>query len=280
MRASANERTTTVHEAIHPSAPGDETAMPLMLDRRARIATMVRQRGSVRVQELAELFQVSPVTIRTDLVQLEKEGALVRDRGGAVAALPPSALVAFEQRTTQRQEIKERIGRAAAALVDPGDTILLDAGTTVVEMVRHLPQSAPLTVVTNALNVALELRALSDARVLLLGGTINYATFGTLGPIAEQGLDDLNVQKLFLAAETVDLAAGVTDSTLEIAQVKRAMVRAARQVILLADSSKWGRTGFIKVVALNAVHTVIVDEGLPTSDRAALERLGVGVIVV
>lgn len=269
-----------MHEAIHPSAPGDETAMPLMLDRRARIATMVRQRGSVRVQELAELFQVSPVTIRTDLVQLEKEGALVRDRGGAVAALPPSALVAFEQRTTQRQEIKERIGRAAAALVDPGDTILLDAGTTVVEMVRHLPQSAPLTVVTNALNVALELRALSDARVLLLGGTINYATFGTLGPIAEQGLDDLNVQKLFLAAETVDLAAGVTDSTLEIAQVKRAMVRAARQVILLADSSKWGRTGFIKVVALNAVHTVIVDEGLPTSDRAALERLGVGVIVV
>lgn len=269
-----------MQQPLHPGPAPAEATTPLMLDRRARIAALVRQRGSVRVQDLAELFQVSPVTIRSDLVQLEKEGALVRDRGGAIAAGQPSALVAFEQRATIRQQVKERIGRAAAALVDPGDTILLDAGTTVVEMVRHLPPAAPLNVVTNALNVALELRALSEVRVLLLGGTINYATFGTLGPLAEQGLEGLNVQKLFLAAETVDLVAGVTDSTLEIAQVKRAMVRAARQVILVADSSKWGRTGFIKVLPLSGVHTVVVDAGLPESERAALERMGVDVVVV
>lgn len=271
---------TPVSQPAHPGEPLAD-ATPLMLDRRARIAALVRQRGSVRVHELAELFQVSPVTIRTDLVQLEKEGALVRDRGGAIAAAgPPSALVAFEQRATIRQQVKERIGRAAAALVEPGDTILLDAGTTVVEMVKYLPQAAQLNVVTNALNVALELRALSEVRVLLLGGTINYATFGTLGPLAEQGLEGLNVQKLFLAAETVDLAAGVTDSTVEIAQVKRAMVRAARQVILLADSSKWGRTGFIRVAPVSALHTVVVDAGLPEPERAALERMGVRVLVV
>lgn len=268
---------------MQQSSPPEELAespSPLMLDRRARISALVRQRGSVRVQELAELFQVSSVTIRTDLVQLEKDGALVRDRGGAVAAGHTSALVAFEQRTTINQQVKARIGRAASTLVVPGDTILLDAGTTVVEMIKHLPQNAPLTVVTNALNVAIELRAFSEVRVVLLGGTINYATFGTLGPMAEQALGGLNVQKLFLAAETVDLHAGVTDSTIEIAQVKQAMARASREIILLADSSKWGRTGFIKVVAMSAIGTVIVDDGLPEADRAALERMGVEVIVV
>lgn len=260
----------------YPSEPDT----PLMLDRRGRIATMVRQRGSVRVQELAELFQVTPVTIRTDLVQLEKDGLLVRDRGGAVATTPRSALVAFDQRTSMHLAAKQRIGRAAAALVEPGDTILLDAGTTVVEMVRHLPQPGPLTVVTNALNVGLELQALREARVILLGGTINYPTFGTLGPLAERSLEGLVVEKLFLAAETVDIGAGVTDSTIEIAEIKRAMVRAARQIILLADSSKWGRTGFIKVLPLSTVHTVVCDAGLSEADRAGLERLGVRALIV
>jgi DeoR/GlpR family transcriptional regulator of sugar metabolism len=250
-----------------------------MLDRRGRIATLVRQRGSVRVQELAELFQVSPVTIRTDLVQLEKDGQLVRDRGGAVAAAERSALVAFDTRSSLHLQAKQQIGRAAAALVAPGDTILMDAGTTVVEMVPHLPQAGPLTVVTNALNVGLALQSRRDTRVVLLGGTINYATFGTLGPLAEGELERLVVEKLFLAAETIDNGAGVTDSTIEIAQLKRAMVRAARQVILCADSSKWGRLGFIKVAPLSAVHTVVTDAGLPQADQLALERLGIHVVI-
>lgn len=257
----------------------NEADTPLMLDRRSRIAAIVRRRGSVRVQELAEQFQVSPVTIRSDLVQLEKEGLLVRDRGGAVAVSQRSALVAFDARTSMHLSAKQEIGRAAAALVAPGDTIFMDAGTTVVEMVPHLPHAGPLTVVTNALNVGLALQSLPEARVMMLGGSLNYATFGTLGPMAEHDLEGLMVQKLFLAAETVDIAAGVTDSTIEIAQLKRAMVRAAQQIILLADSSKWGHTGFIKVAPLSAVHTVVSDAGLGAADRTALERLGVRVII-
>jgi len=263
-------------------SPDEQAAedTPLMLDRRARIAAMVRQRGSVRVQELSERFQVSAVTIRTDLVQLEKDGVLIRDRGGAVACGQGSALVAFDQRTALHLEAKQRIGQAAAALVQPGDTILMDAGTTVVEMSWHLLQISPLTVVTNALNVALELRAAPAARVLMLGGTINYATFGTLGPLLDQNLSDLAVQKLFLAAESVDVGAGVTDSTPEIAHAKRALARAARQVILLADSSKWGKVGFIKVLPLEQIQTVVTDSGLPESTRAALEQAGLELIVV
>jgi DeoR/GlpR family transcriptional regulator of sugar metabolism len=165
-------------------------------------------------------------------------------------------------------------------LVVPGDTILMDAGTTVVEMTRHLHQVASLNVVTNALNVAVEMGALPAVQVLLLGGMMNYATYSTLGPLVEQSLNDLVVQKLFLAAESVDASIGVTDTTMEIAQVKRVMVQAARRVILLADSSKWQRTGFIKVVPLNAIDTIITDTGLSNADRAAIERLGVELILV
>jgi DeoR/GlpR family transcriptional regulator of sugar metabolism len=251
-----------------------------MLDRRARIVELVRQQGSARVSELAERFGVTPVTIRSDLAQLEREGALVRDHGGAVASAPASALIAFEQRTGMEREAKQRIGEAAASFVEPGDSILLDAGTTVVEMVRHLRQQTPLTIVTNALNVAAELRNLSGAEVWMLGGTLNYATFGTLGPLVEQSLRDLVVQKLFLAAESIDPVFGVTDSTLEIAQVKRAMAGAARQIFLLADSSKWRRSGFIKVLPFSAIHTLITDDGLPDQARRAVEQAGVRLLLV
>lgn len=253
---------------------------PLMLDRRTRIAELVRQQGSARVSELARLYGVTPVTIRSDLAQLEREGVLIRDHGGAVATTPASALIAYDQRAGMATGAKRRIGAAAAAFVAPGDTVLLDAGTTVVEMVEHLRPLSPLTIVTNALNVAAELHGLPDARVLMLGGTINYDTFGTLGPQVEQSLGEIVVQKLFLAAESVDPAYGVTDSTPEIAQMKRAMVGAARQVYLLADSSKWQRAGFIKVIPFERITAVITDRELPEAARRAVEQAGSEVVLV
>jgi DeoR/GlpR family transcriptional regulator of sugar metabolism len=253
-----------------------------MIRRRAAasIRRYLAKRKLAHFRDLADMFQVSLVTIRSDLAQLEKEGLLTRDRGGAGPTAHGNALIAFDTRTGLHLEEKRRIGQAAARLVVPGDTILMDAGTTVVEMTRHLHQVASLNVVTNALNVAVEMGALPAVQVLLLGGMMNYATYSTLGPLVEQSLNDLVVQKLFLAAESVDASIGVTDTTMEIAQVKRVMVQAARRVILLADSSKWQRTGFIKVVPLNAIDTIITDTGLSNADRAAIERLGVELILV
>lgn len=258
------------------------TKAPLMLDRRTQITDLVRQQGVVRVQDLAERFQVSEVTIRNDLAQLEKESIIIRDRGGAVlnSSASSNMLIAFEQRTGLYQEEKRRVGQAAARLVSAGDTIGMDAGTTVVEMAKHLSHVSPLTVVTNALNVAAEMGAFPDAHVLLLGGTVSYATFSTLGPLVEQSLHDLVVQKVFLAAQSLDSEAGVTDTSLEIAQTKRAMVRVARQVILVADSSKWQRPGFIKVVPFDVIHTVVSDTNLPREARMAIERRGIELILV
>lgn len=256
---------------------------PMTHQRRARIADLVREQGAMRVNELAARFQVSEVTIRNDLGQLEKNGQLVRDRGGAVpvgSARQITSLLAVEERAHLQTDEKRRIARAAAALVSPGDTIIMDAGTTVVEMAPFLAGIASLTVVTNALNVALEVAARTSARIILLGGTFSRESSSTLGSLAEQTLGGLLVQKAFLGVQAFDLENGLTDTTHEIAEAKRAMIRASRRVILLADSTKLGRSGFIKVAPLTAVHTLISDTGLPEEARAALDRLGVEVALV
>jgi DeoR/GlpR family transcriptional regulator of sugar metabolism len=185
-----------------------------------------------------------------------------------------------DQRAALNLEQKRRIAQAAAALIAPGDTIIMDAGTTAVEMVAALTSIKPLTVVTNALNVALELGARSEAHVVLLGGTLNRESSSTLGPIAEHNLDQLVVQKLFLGTQAMNLEHGLTDSTIEIAQVKRAMIRNARQVILLTDSSKWDMVGFTKVAPLSEIDTIICDTGLPEEARAAIQHLGVELVLV
>jgi DeoR family transcriptional regulator of aga operon len=255
----------------------------MILQRRAQIAELVRQSGAARVADLAERFQVSEVTIRNDLVQLEKQGQLIRDRGGALPldhAREITSLLAVEQRAHLQIAEKQRIARAAAQLVSPGDTILMDAGTTVVEMAPHLAGITPLTVVTNALNVALEVATKTDARIILLGGNFSRESSSTLGSLAEQTLGELRVQKAFLGTQAFDLEHGLTDTTMEIAQVKRAMIRAARRVILLMDSTKLGHSGFIKVAPLTAVQMLITDTGLPEVARLEIERLGVEVQTV
>jgi DeoR family transcriptional regulator, aga operon transcriptional repressor len=165
-------------------------------------------------------------------------------------------------------------------LFSPGDTIIMDAGTTVVEMAPHLAGIADLTVVTNALNVAGEVSAATGARVILLGGAVSRESNSTLGPMAEQSLNELVVQKVFLGTQALDLKLGLTDTSIEIAQIKRAMLGVARQAILLTDSSKWGRAGFVKVAPLTAFQTIVIDTGLPEDAQPAIERLGVEVLVV
>lgn len=254
----------------------------MVLQRRAQIVDLTKKQGAVRVADLAELFQVSEVTIRNDLVQLEKEGVLTRDRGGAVnvgSTRDVRSLLAVEQRAHIQTDEKQRIAKAAAQLVEPGDTIVMDAGTTVVEMAPYLANVGSLTVVTNALNVALEMAAQTTARIILLGGTFSRESTSTLGSLAEQTLGELLVQKAFLGTQAFDLDHGFTDTTLEIAQVKRAMIRSARRVVLLTDSSKLGRSGFIKVAPLSAVQTLITDNALPTEAKHAIERMGVEVVM-
>ncbi len=250
--------------------------------RRRQILDLVRSEGSAHVTALAQTFSVSTVTIRNDLAQLEKAGELLRDRGGAIPPPTPrqvTHLAGLNERATLNLKAKLGIGQAAAQLVQPGDTIIMDAGTTVVQMASRLEAIRPLTVVTNALNVALAVGTSTDAQVILLGGTLSREASSSVGPLTEQTLENLTVQKLFLGTQALDLEDGLTDTTLEIAQVKRAMIKAAKQVILLADSSKWNHTGFIKVAQLAEIDVLISDEKLPETARTAIERFGIRLIL-
>lgn len=251
--------------------------------RRLRISELVLEHGVVRVGDLASQFGVSEVTIRNDLMRLEREGLLIRDHGGAILkeeAKRVTSLLRVEERAGQRGEEKRRIAQAAAAYVKAGDTIILDAGTTVVELASRIADITPLTVVTNALNVAMEIGTTSDARLIFVGGTFNRESSSTVGALTEHNLTELVVQKLFLGTQAFDLDHGLTDSTSDIAQAKRAMIRCAKQVILLTDSSKWSRAGLIKVAPLSEIDIIICDDQLPVEARVAIERLGIELILV
>jgi len=251
--------------------------------RRKQIEQLVRSAGSVRVSELASRFQVSEVTIRSDLDQLEREGAVVRDHGGASLGKqtqPVTSLLEVGARATLRLAEKQRIARAAAERVAAHDTILLDAGTTTLELSRLLGNVTPLTVVTNSLEIAYQLNRTSTAQLILLGGSVRREAGSTLGALAEHNLQQLVVQKLFLGAQALDIEHGLTDSTPEIAQVKRAMIKAARQVIVLADSAKWDHAGLTKVAPLSDVDTLITDTELSDQAAEAIERLGVELLRV
>jgi DeoR family transcriptional regulator of aga operon len=252
----------------------------MAVERRERIIELVAQHGAVRVSELSELFQVSEVTIRNDLELLSKQGILVRDRGGAVANPQRHLTVAFVKRASLHLDQKRRIGLAAAHLVEPGDTIIMDAGTTLMEMAKNLRNDLSITVVTNALNIATHVGTLPDAHVILLGGSLLRGTISTAGPVAECALDDLIVQKTFLGIHSVDEEAGLSDSTIEVARVKRGMVKAAQQVILLADSSKWGHVAFAKAIPLSEVNVMITDSGLPETAQETIRNLGIELILV
>lgn len=254
--------------------------------RRQRIVALVQREGEQRVADLAERFAVSTVTIRSDLARLEKEGRLARAHGAATAPAAPAAagtlvtaLLRVDERATLNLEQKRRIGRAAAARVAPGDTILLDAGTTAVEIARQLARTEPLTVVTNALDVALELGAAPAQRLILLGGAFHPESSSTVGPLAVQALSELAVGTLFLGTQAFDAVPGLTDSTTEIAEVKRAMIRAARRVILVTDSSKWGRASLHRVAGLEEIDVLVSDEGLPAEARELCARLGIELVI-
>jgi DeoR/GlpR family transcriptional regulator of sugar metabolism len=248
--------------------------------RRQAILDLTVRRGQVEVNDVSELFRISKVTARNDLDYLAKRNLVVRSRGGAVAALHQSLTASFSVRALQCQDEKRRIARAALGFIAPGETIILDAGSTVVELSNLISNPEELTVVTPALNIAMQLGSLPGVEVITVGGKLDAQTISNVGPIAEMQLQSVLAHKLFLGAYAIDPQGDLAEPQQEVAGLKRAMVKAARQVILLADSSKWNsRSARAKVVGLEAFHTVVTDSGLEDGVRRSMERSGIRVIV-
>ena len=260
-------------------SPGGAARM-LVEERRRKILHLLDEQGSVMVEELAERFAVSAVTVRADLASLERTGRLVRSHGGAVK--PQAYDMPLGVKETLHRREKSRIGQVAAKMIHDGETVLLDSGTTTCALAREL-KSMPLralTVITNALNIAMELAGLRHIRVIMLGGILREMSYSLVGPHAEQILERFHVDRLFLGVDGVDPDAGLTTPDVLEAKLNTLMIRVARQVVVVADSSKFGRRSLSKIADLEAVHRVITDRKLSAEMHRALKAASIEVVIV
>lgn len=230
----------------------------LVAERYDKIVQLVNERGSIRVTELSELCQVTEETIRRDLDRLEQAGRLRRSHGGAVSVKDQQPEIPYFEREVTRADEKKRIAEEAVKLIHPKDRILLDASTTAWYMAASMPD-IPLTVLTNSIKVAMELSSKEKIEVISTGGILASRSLSYVGPLAERSLDAYHVDKAFFSCKGVHLERGISESNELQARIKHKMVGMADQVILLADSSKFGVQAFTHVADLSDIHTIITD---------------------
>jgi DeoR family transcriptional regulator, fructose operon transcriptional repressor len=246
--------------------------------RKQQILELLASDGSVTVSDLSSLLGVSTVSIRRDLRDLQAAGLLKRTHGGAmtghIAAFEPSEA----EKEDQLREEKVAIAEVAAAMVQEGETVLLDAGSTTLQIAKLLKSRRDLAVITNALNVAAEL-ASGEAETTLIGGSLRTKTLSLVGPVAESTLASLYVDRLFLAANGIDLKRGLTTPNVLEAHTKRTMVKSARAVIVVADHTKFGRVTVSQFCEIGEIHCLITDSGAPADFVSAMEKRGVRVIL-
>ncbi len=239
--------------------------------------TAVFERGTARTRDLAEELRVSEVTIRNDFEILERQGRVSRVHGGVTMSETP--LMGFDARSTQNVEAKQRIAAAAAALVSDNSTIILDSGTTILALARHLPAVQDLEVLTPGVNVGLALMDVSGIRVRLLGGRLVSRIAATVGSPRQQGLDGEIAHIAFVGAGGMDADHDVVEGSLDIAESKRALIGASRRRVLLADSSKWFTRDRHKVVNVSRFDTVISDADMSASTQEAIRSNGVELLL-
>jgi len=252
--------------------------------RRLAILEDLANSRMVQVSALSQKFGVSEVSIRRDLEDLEARGLLRRVRGGAVSVPQTILEWSFNQKMLMHKEEKERIGRAAAAMIKSGDVIIMDSGTTVVYVARYIAHdiltAGDLTVITSSLPIVRELGPWKGVRLIMLGGIYLPLQEVVVGPQTVANLTELHANKMFLGAGGLSLEVGATTATVLDAEVDRAAVEAAEQVIAVIDSSKIGRKGLTTVVPLDRIDILITDDGAPADFVAQARALGVEVMIV
>ncbi|HNW60534.1 MAG TPA: DeoR/GlpR family DNA-binding transcription regulator [bacterium] len=247
-------------------------------ERRNAILDTLSQHHRILVSELASHYSTSPVTIRKDLEILERRGLLHRVHGGAIAANPSVLDLALTEKERMHTREKERIARAATHMIEEGDVIILDSGTTTMAIARQLKSHKGITIITNAVNIASELVG-SENEVILIGGTVREKSFSLVGPLSEVAIARLTADKLFLGVDGIDFDYGFTTPNLLEANINRMMLHVATRVIVTADSSKFGRKSLGVIAGLTEAHTIITDGGATAGDLQRLRALGIKVII-
>jgi DeoR/GlpR family transcriptional regulator of sugar metabolism len=254
-------------------------------ERELLIISKLKVEKIVHLADLSRAIGVSENTIRRDLQRLQSMGILKRTHGGAMFVEDNrenhnSDDVDWLARLKQFPSEKERIGSRAAELVHDGDAVILDAGTTTMQIARHLQEKRNLTVVTNAVNIGLELARNVSVTVVLTGGILRELSQSLVGPLTEEFLaGTIHVDTLFLSAGGVSVEAGVTNANTIEVPIKRAMIRAARHVILVVTHEKLGKRSFTQVTPLEALSGIVTDSGADPALVSAFEARGTKVII-
>lgn len=247
--------------------------------RRMKILEWLQEEGSARVRDLSAAFGVSEATVRQDLERLEADGTITREHGGAFLKSVPQQVQSMSLHHVENMDRKQRIGRAAASLVRDQDTIIIDSGTTTTQFAENIKSRQGLNIITNALNIALMLGANPTNTVHMPAGQFKAPTLSLSGEKSIDFFVGIYAEKLFLATAGISFEAGLTYPAIGDIYVKRAMIKAASKVYLLADSTKIGRTSFSSLGPVDLVHTLITDDGISDPDRGAFEARGIKVVI-
>jgi DeoR family transcriptional regulator, aga operon transcriptional repressor len=249
------------------------------INRRVKILEIINSEGQVAVTELSKIFSVSEVTIRNDLSQLEKKGLLIKTRGGGLKA----QRVGIDQQLNDKAKInskeKQAIGKKAAELINDNDTIIIDSGTTTVEIAKNIGRVNNLTVITNALNIASQLIR-NEIKVILLGGILRTSSLSLIGPIGENSIKYFYCDKCFLGVDGIDSHSGIYTPNLEEAHLNRMMIESSKELIVVTDSNKFRRKSLAHIAPITKVSIIITDSKIPEDELKNLNSLGIKVILV
>jgi DeoR family transcriptional regulator of aga operon len=253
----------------------------LVEERRRRIMELLQEHERVMVQELVERFDVSAVTVRGDLDALAQMGRLVRSHGGALRRNKVQDDIPIPVKETLNRPEKVHIAQAAVRLVKEGDTIILDSGSTTAEIARQLKFQPfqSLNVITNAVNVAMELATVPNVHVIMVGGFLRQMSLSLVGPHAEQTLRGLHADRLFLGVDGLDPDIGLMTPDVLEAQLNAIMIEVSREVTIVADSSKFQRRSLSVIARLDRVQKIITDKKADAEAVSKLRGLGIEVIL-
>ena len=250
--------------------------------RRSAILQILKKNSNVSVTELSKHFGVSEVTIRKDLNLLKDRNLLVRTRGGAITndtgTNEDEMSIRFKKLAHYRE--KQAIGRAAADLIEDGDIVIIDSGTTALQVACNLHKFKNLTVLTNALNVAQEVLSYKRFNVILLGGNIRSSSESVVGALAESNLKMFYCDKLFLGVDSFSVENGISTPSVEEANINQIMISRSRKVITVFDSSKVNKRSLAFITDLSKIDAVVTDDGLDKSIRSQLKAMDLEVITV
>jgi len=257
----------------------DKQKMKSTVRRRTVILEKLETDNQVNVSQLSEAFGVSEVTVRNDLAQLELKNLLIRARGGAIKI----SRVGMDHHLSEKNKInikeKRKIGKAAAQLVSNGDTIIIDSGSTTAELAQNLENITNLNVITNALNIASQLSSQKNINVIVPGGFLRPESLSLVGAPAENTFQNYYCDKLFLGVDGLDIEHGLSTPNIEEAHLNQKMVNISKQVILLADSSKFSKRSLAFICPINKVDILVTDSGITKEFKKQLENIGITVII-